>query len=46
MEHLFDGPDIVPAPKKEEPYVASKLLDEDNQAMLNANAATDVVKVK
>ena len=30
MEHLFDAPDIVPAPKKEEPYVASKLLDSEN----------------
>lgn len=45
MEHLFDAPDELPPPKKEEPYVASKLLDEENQAMLNANAATDVVKV-
>ena len=45
MEHLFDGPDDVPVQKKEEPYVASKLLDAENQAQLNAKAATDDVKV-
>jgi len=46
MEHIFDVPDIVPEPKKEEPYIASKLLDEENQAQLNAKAAIDDVKVK
>lgn len=33
MRHIFDAPDnIAPIEKNEEPYIASKLLDDENLA--------------